>query len=295
VANAGDNPEQIFVSYLDDGRGVDGCVSDLVDSLAASFPGDPLQGWREPEIELTSFDAGSAAAYVRVVRSLGAGLDILAFLQCTRNDDDPLIMADAYLRTERDMDANLEIPQVAPQWPGAGHTGRPRAEGETVPNQGVVRFVSREWVDLRDPFAFPFNCNDQDTFERPAEPPPPQRGWYACNGQIVNVDVVPATIDLGDIGLGCQVEDEERPFNCPAEPIPPSFFEVLQGPPGVDGPVITLAPGEAVTVVLWYALPPGEPPWHLLYREPGRETPVLAGSTFFTQGTGSAPIVIIGR
>ena len=61
------------------------------------------------------------------------------------------------------------------------------------------------------------------------------------------------------------------------------------------GTVITLKPGEAGGLALWYALPAGVPPEQILYADPEREEPVIAGSTFFTPGIGSRPIVVVRR
>jgi hypothetical protein len=162
-------------------------------------------------------------------------------------------------------------------------------------NPGVVRFLARGWPTDESGYPFPFSCIHQEIFSRPAEPPPPDRGWYACDGQIANIDVVPVTIDLTAIVIGCEnLDPGPVPPGCPDKPVAPSQFEILAGPRGDGGPLITLQPGEAVEVVLWYALPGGAPPQELSYVEPDRL--VLVGPTFFTQGTGSQiPVIISGQ
>ena len=160
--------------------------------------------------------------------------------------------------------------------------------------QGVVRFLARGWP-VTDPYSFPFWCIDQESFPRPVDAPPPDRGWFACDGQIANVDIMPATIDIEKIALGCLNEpiEDEIPGECPSEPVGPSHFEVLQGPAGAAGPVLDLQPGESVDVVLWYALPEGYPPFVILYLEPDRT--VRVGPTFYSAGSGSRPRVRLGR
>src|SRR4051794_7144792 len=64
TTSAGDGAEDILMSYLDDGRGTEGCVRDLVDTVAAAYEGSPLQGWRAPEVEFSS--EGEWVAHARV-------------------------------------------------------------------------------------------------------------------------------------------------------------------------------------------------------------------------------------
>ena len=73
----------------------------------------------------------------------------------------------------------------------------------------------------------------------------------------------------------------------------PSHYEVLQGPASAAGPELTLQPGESAEVVLWYALPEGDPPLDILYLEPDRT--VRVGPTFYSAGSGSRPRVRLGR
>jgi hypothetical protein len=54
-----------------------------------------------------------------------------------------------------------------------------------------------------------------------------------------------------------------------------------------------LQPGESADVVLWYALPEGDPPLDILYLEPDRT--VRVGPTFYSAGSGSRPRVRLGR
>ena len=295
VSTLGDGSDAFLVATADDGRGAAGCLDDLLAGLSSAYEGFPLQGWFEPEIERDEFDADDLIARARVVMSDDPALDILALVECERGLDGTLI-GQALLRTARDVE-DTDIPLLVPLWPGDGHTGQPRAGREPSSDentQGVVRFLARGWP-VTDPYPFPFWCIDQESFPRPADAPPPDRGWFACDGQIANIDVMPATIDIEKIALGCLDEpvDDEIPAGCPGEPVAPSHFEVLQAPAGATGPVVELQPGESAEVVLWYALPEGDPPLDILYVEPDRT--VRVGPTFYSAGSGSRPRVRLGR
>ncbi len=293
VSTVGDGSDAFIVATGDDGRGAAGCLDDMLNSLASAYEGFPLQGWSEPDIERDEFDSDDLIARARVVMSDDPAFDILALVECKRGQDGTLI-GRALLRTARDVE-NTQIPSLMPLWPGDGHTGQPRAGQEPRSDeQGVVRFLARDWP-VADPYPFPFWCIDQESFPRPAEAPPPDRGWFACDGQIANIDIMPATIDLEKIALGCFSEsnDDEMPVECPGEPVGPSHFEVLQGPANATGPVLNLQPGESADVVLWYALPEGYPPPVILYLEPDRT--VRVGPTFYSAGSGSRPRVRLGR
>ncbi len=290
ASTVGDGADAYFVASDDDGREAEGCVRDMVASLAAAHPGNPLQGWSEPDVELNTVDPDEPFARARITAPDDPALDILALIECKRGRDD-LLIGQNLLRTARDVEGNVELPLLAPLWPGEGHTGRTRVEGDPdIPEEGVVRFLARGWPP-QDPYAFPFWCIDQETFDRPPDPPPPGQGWFACDGQLVNIDVAPATVDLEKIALGCT--DPSAGPGCPDEPVSPSSFEVLQGFPESNGSLLTLQPGESVEVVLWYALPGGDPPWDILYVEPDRT--IVAGPTFYTAGSGSRPQIQPGR
>ena len=174
-----------------------------------------MQGWFEPDVERDELDPDDLIARARVVMADDPAFDILAFVECKRGQDGTLI-GQALLRTAQDVE-NTEIPLLVPLWPGDGHTGQPRASQEPRSDeQGVVRFLARGWP-VADPYSFPFWCIDQESFPRPADAPPPDRGWFACDGQIANIDVMPATIDIEKIALGCLNEpttDEIRQ-GCP--------------------------------------------------------------------------------
>jgi hypothetical protein len=293
VSTVGDGSDAMFVATGDDGRGAAGCLDDMLASLASAYEGYPLQGWFEPEVERDEVDPDDLVARARVVMSDDPAFDILALVDCKRGQDGTII-GKTLLRTAQDVE-NTEIPLLVPLWPGDGHTGRPRAGREPRSDeQGVVRFLARGWP-VTDAYPFPFWCIDQESFPRPADAPPPDRGWFACDGQIANIDVMPATIDIEKIALGCLNEsfEGEMPAGCPSEPVGPSHFEVLQGPANATGPVLELQPGESADVVLWYALPEGYPPLDIVYLEPDRT--VRVGPTFYSAGSGSRPRVRLGR
>src|SRR5215218_7211322 len=254
VSAVGTGSDAYFVATGDDSRGAAGCLDDMLASLATAYDGDPLQGWFEPDIERDEYDPDDLIARARVVMSDDPAFDILAFVECKRGQDG-LLIGQTLLRTAQDVE-NTEVPLLLPLWPGDGHTGQARAGREPGSDeQGVVRFLARGGP-VTDPYSFPFWCIDQESFPRPADPPPPDRGWFACDGQIANIDVMPATIDIEKIALGCLNEPtDEVPAGCPSEPVAPSHLEVLEGPANATGPVLELQPGETADVVLWYALP----------------------------------------
>ncbi|MCC7024805.1 MAG: hypothetical protein IT338_18395 [Thermomicrobiales bacterium] len=298
VSSAGDGADDYYVSYLDDGRGAEGCAHDLVDLLAQTYDAAPLQGWSDSAVEYIQQEPDRYSARARAPNPNDPGLDILAYIDC-RAGKEGVLIGDALLRTARDLDNMVDLTLLSPMLPGEGHTGRPRPSAATptagVSGDGVVRFLARGFPPLSGGEApFPFSCIDQDSFTRPAEAPPPDRGWYACDGEIANVDVVPATIDLSRIVLGCaDVPPGDLPPGCADDLTPPSHYELLSGPEGVAGPVVTLQPGDVVEVVLWYALPGGDPPADILYQEPDRL--VHVGPTFFSAGSGARIPVRVGR
>lgn len=292
TSTAGDGADHYFQSYPDDGRGAAGCIDDTVALLADISPDQPLEGWSGEEIDL--FDAGSdrQTARVRIVDPVDPDFDILALIQCSLANDG-LLIADALVQSARDMEALTNPLTATPLLPGEGHTGRARLEGtDASPTNGVVRFLARG----NDPLnaQFPFSCIHQEEFDRPADPPPPGTGFFACDGQIANIDIVPASVDLADLAMGCASAPaaEARPPECPDAPIRPSHAEILRAP-ATDGSVVTLQPGESADVVVWFSLPEGDPPLDVLYLEPDRQ--VVVGPSFFSAGTGSRPKVRIGR
>jgi hypothetical protein len=297
VSNVGSGADDYFISVMDDGRGAEGCARDLVQSLAAAYPDTPLQGWHGPEVEYSEIhDPDEFNAYASVPND-DPDQVILAYIQCHRGEQG-LLIGETLLRTARDVNSpTADLPLLAPIWPGDGHTGHARGsaspDGVTAP--GVVRFLARGWAAGESGYPFPFSCIDQESFTRPSEPPPPDRGWFVCDGQIANVDVVPATIDLQKNVLGCAPvpTGEPLPSGCAGTLVAPNQYEVLSGPPGVTGPNVTLAPGESLELALWYALPGGDAPLEIFYQEPDRT--VVVGPTFFTEGTGSRPRVRLGR
>jgi hypothetical protein len=293
VSTIGDGSDAFIVATGDDGRGAAGCLDDMLANLASAYEGYPLRGWFELDVERDEVDPDDLIARARVALSDDPAFDILTLVECKRGQDGTLI-GQALLRTAQDVE-NTEIPSLVPLWPGDGHTGQPRAGQEPGSDeQGVVRFLARGWP-VTDPYSFPFWCIDQESLPRPANAPPPDRGWFACDGQIANIDTIPATIDIEKIALECLDEsiEDEMPAGCPSEPVGPSHFEVLQGPGNATGSVLTLQPGESAEVVLWYALPEGYPPLDIVYLEPDRT--VRVGPTFYSAGSGSRPRVRLGR
>jgi hypothetical protein len=293
VSSNGDGADDYFVSFLDDGRGAEGCVHDIVNTLARAYDAAPLQGWSDPEVEYIPQEPNHFSARARVPDPNDSSLDILAYVDC-RAAKDSVLVGDVLLRSARDLDNLVDLPLLSPMLPGEGHTGRPRSDAGAI-EEGVVRFLAGGAPPLAGgDAAFPFSCIDQESFTRPAEPPPPDRGWYACDGEIANIDTVPATIDLSRIVLGCEdVPLGDLPPGCTGDLTPPSHDEILSGPEGVTGPVVTLQPGDAVEVVLWYALPAGDPPLDIYYQEPDRL--VHVGPTSFSAGTGGRIPVRVGR
>ena len=295
VSSIGDGADHYFLSAADDGRGAQGCVQDTIDVLSGVYADREIEGWDQPEIRIDSFDPGEAMSRLRIVDPADPGLDRFVVIQCDQGDGD-LLIAEAFLRSARDLESDAILPFVTPLWPGQGHTGRARGGGDaTIPDNGVLRFLARGDSPTDSMTDFPFGCIDQESFARPPDPPPAGTGYFACDGQIANVDIVPATIDLADLALGCASgsDGEEPSTGCPVTPVRPSYAEILRAPADVDGSIITLQPGESADVVLWYALPEGEPPADILYLEPDRQ--VIAGPTFYSAGTGSRPKVRVGR
>lgn len=294
TANIGDGAENVLVSSIDDGRGTEGCVRDLVDSLAAAYEGSSLQGWRESEVEFNS--EGGWTAYARVVRSRHPGLDILALIQCHQEPESSLLIGDMLLQTERDADAGSVPPMSMLYWPGELHTGRARGVGspEVGRGSGVVIFGSLEAPLLEH---FPINCMDQEFFSPPARPLPADRGYFSCQGRVTNVDVVPATIDLNELVLGCERvhTGDSLPSGCTGNLVAPVTYDLLETPEGQQGPTLNLAPGDVAKFVLWYALPEGDVPLDIYYLDEDGQPSVLAGTTYFSQGTGSRPKIRISR
>lgn len=288
--NQGPGPFQFFVSELDDGRGSSGCADDMVDLIESTNPDQELTGWDEPEMSVQELAPNEHMVRLAVRDPVDNANDVLVLVDCVLTDQGLLIATATLTPASIPDDPNAPVP-LAPIWPGEGHTGRPRPSGEApLPGNGVVRFLAR-FDSPTNPFPLPFSCIDQDSFTPPDDLPPLGMGYLACDGQIVNVDSVPATIDLANIRLGCDSlpAGMPPPPECPSSPVPPTHGELLRAPAGASGSVITLQTGESAEVVLWYALPEGDIPLDLLYVEPDRRNRV--GETFFTAGGGSRPKV----
>jgi hypothetical protein len=143
VSTLGDGADAIFTASIDDGRGAEGCVQDLIDSLAAAYEGTSLRGWYEPEIERDEFVPGVPLAHARVETSDDPTLDVLALIECKRGAD-RTVVGMTLLRTDRDLKAIDQIPLPGSLVPGERHTGRPRAGSSSgIPEEGVARFLGR--------------------------------------------------------------------------------------------------------------------------------------------------------
>lgn len=283
-------PFQFFISQLDDGRGSSGCADDMVDLLESTNPGQELTGWDGPDLEINEFDANEHMVKLALRDPLDSSNDVLVLVNCVLSDQG-LLLATATLDPATAPDDPDAPAPLAAIWPGKGHTGRSRPGGnEPAAGNGVVRFLAR-FDSPTNPMPLPFSCIDQTSFVLPDDVPPAGMGFLACDGQIANVDTVPATVDLANIRLGCDSLPAGTPLppECPASPIPPSHGELLSAPAESSGSVVTLQPGESAEVVLWYTLPEGDIPLDLLYIEPDRR--IIAGETYFSAGGGSRPRV----
>jgi hypothetical protein len=289
VSKTGDGARHYFFSWSDDGRGEQGCLHDLVDSLASSHQWYVLEGRSEPGVGLGGLGAGAATARARLVTSGDPEMDLLAFIMCER-DTEGLLIGSVLLRRARDLETDADLPLLEPLWPGQGHTGRPRA-GSTfdTPATGVVRFAG---ANETGGFA-PFQCGDREPSASLGDPPP-NTGWLICAGTIVNLDVLPAMVDLTAIRLGCaRASRDDAGASCPSTPLAPTFVHVLKPEEAEDraGPLLTLPPGTTAAVALWYAVPDGAVPFDLLYLEPDRS--VFVGPTLGTESQGNQPVMAI--
>ena len=290
VHNSEAGPFQIFIAKRDDGRGSTGCLDDMADMLTSTNPGLDLTGWDGPEATIDELAPNHHSTRAALRDPVNSANDILVMADCALTDEGVLIATATLAMESAQGDPSSGVP-LAAIWPGDGHTGRPRPAGEgPAPGNGVVRFLARFDSPL-NAYPLPFSCIDQESFTPPDDIPPAGMGYLACDGQIANVDTVPATIDLANIRLGCDSlpAGTAPPPECPLSPIPPTHGELLRAPESASGSIVTLQPGESAEVVLWYTLPEGDIPLDLLYIEPDRR--VFAGETFFSAGGGSRPKV----
>jgi hypothetical protein len=286
--NQGLGPFQFFISQMDDGRGSSGCADDMVDLIESTIPGQELNGWDGPDITLQELAPNEHMVRLALRDPVASANDVLVQIDCVLSDQGLLIASATLNPASAPDDPGAPAPLV-PIWPGQGHTGQPRLNAEApAPGGGVVRFLAH-FDSPTNAMPLPSSCIDQTSFTMPEDLPLPGMGYLACDGQIVNVDTVPATIDLANIRLGCDSlpAGTQPPPECPSSPIPPTHGELLRAPAGATGSIITLQPGESAEVVLWYTLPEGDIPLDLLYVEPDRH--IFAGETFFSAGGGSRP------
>lgn len=283
--------EQFFVAYPDNGNGAAGCSRDLVEIVAAANPEATLAGWHGPEVEFDDSMSDAATAWVKL--SEPGNTETLLHILCRQSRDD-LLLGALQFRPASALESNAYLPDLDPRFPGEGNTARATTDGQP-PSQGVLSFSVQGWPLEQGLPDLPFGCTQQEEFPRPTTPPPPGTGYFACDGQIANIDDIPATIDLGQIALGCLREPtpEEEGAYCPESPVLPSQIDLLRAPAEASGNMLMLLPGESADVVLWYSLPEGYPPLDVLYLEPDRT--VQAGVTFFSAGTGSRPKARVGR
>lgn len=283
--------EQYFVAYPDNGTGAAGCSRDLVEIVAAANPAATLAGWHGPEVEYDDAMPGAATAWVKL--SHPDSSETLAHILC-RVSLDGVLLGALQLRPASTLESGEFLPDLDPRFAGEGNTARAATDGQP-PRPGVLSFSVTGWPLDQGLPDLPFGCTQQETFPRPTTPPPPGTGYFACDGQIANIDNIAATIDLNQIALGClrPPTPEEEGAYCPESPVLPSQIDLLRAPAEADGATLTLLPGESADVVLWYSLPEGYPPLDVLYLEPDRT--VQAGVTFFSAGTGSRPKARVGR
>jgi hypothetical protein len=286
--SSGAGPFQFFISEMDDGRGSRGCADDMVDLIASTNPDQEVTGWDGPDFTIDELWPNQHLVRFALRDPIDSVNDVLVTVDCALSDQGLLIATATLSPADAPEDPNAPVPLVA-VWPGKGHTGRSRPIGEQpASGNGVVRFLAR-FDSPTNAYPLPFSCVDQTSFTPPADLPPAGMGYLACDGQIANVDTVPATVDLANIRLGCDSlpAGSRLPPECPASPIPPTHGEWLRSPADSSGSIITLQPGESAEVVLWYTLPEGDIPLDLLYVEPDRR--IIAGETFFSAGGGSRP------
>lgn len=283
---------ELVSGYQDASGDAEGCVQSMLDALAAAYPDAALTGWQGEELAIDSFFPGDARAQVLVPDP--AGDDIFAAISCASQPGE-LLLADLLLQPNSVVESGGTPDAPLVQAPGRGNTGRPWLEAATPP-PGVVLFAATGLPVLTGEASLPFSCLDQESFEVPADPAPEGTGYFACNGQAINVDDRPATIDLAGFALGCApgLPVDAGAGACPDAPVRASHAQVLDTSTGmVDGATVTLNPGEYADLVLWFTLPEGLPPQDVLYIE--GEATFQVGPSYFSAGVGSRPRVRMTR
>jgi hypothetical protein len=291
-ANLPSGAVEVVSGYEQVGINAEGCVQGMLEALAAAYPDSELTGWDGEDLAI-NVDSPYLAS-VQAFLPDPAGDDAFAAITCTLNPGD-LLVADLLLQPNSALENGEAAVAMLVQAPGQGNTGRPWLD-TSAPPPGVVLFAARGLPVATGEVSIPFSCLDQESFEIPADPLPEGMGYFACDGQVANVDDHPVTLDLGGFALGCfpgLVVDPEAGA-CPDAPVPASHAQMLDTSTGeVDGATITLDPGEYADLVLWFTLPEGLPPQDILYIE-GDET-FQAGTSYFAAGMGSRPRVRMTR
>jgi hypothetical protein len=283
---------ELVSGYQDASVDAEGCAQGMLDALADAYPDAELTGWQGEELAIdTSWpDAGR----VQVLIPDPAGDDVFASIFCTLHPGG-LLLADLLLQPNSAVESGETPDSLLVQAPGRGNTGRPWLDAAT-PAPGVVLFAARGLPVLTGEVSIPFSCLDQESFEVPPDPAPEGMGYFACDGQAVNVDAQPVTLDLAGFAIGClpDLPVDPEAGACPDAPVRASHAQVLDTSTGeVDGATVTLDPGEYADLVLWFTLPEGLPPQDVLYIE-GDET-FQAGTSYFSAGVGSRPRVRMTR
>ena len=269
-----------------------GCAQGMLDALAASYPDSALTGWQGEDLAIDT--SWPETARVQVLAPDAAGNDLYASITCTRNPGN-LLLADLFMQPKSVVEGGQTPASLLVQAPARWNTGRPQPNaGTSAP--GVVLFAARGLPILSGEASIPFNCLDQDTFAVPADPLPEGTGYFACDGQAMNVDDQPVTLDLAGFALGCLpgLPLDPEAGGCPDAPVRASHAQLLDSSTGkVNGATVTLQPGEHADLVIWFTLPEGLPPQDVLYLEGDRT--FQAGTSYFAAGMGSRPRVRMTR
>lgn len=283
---------ELVSGYQDASSDPAGCVQELLDALATAYPDAPLTGWQGEELAIDTSMPGSAR--VQALAPDPTGNDLFAAISCASHPGD-LLLADLFLQPTSVVESGATPDSLLVQAPGRGNTGRSWLDA-SAPAPGVVLFAASGLPVLTGEASIPFSCLDQESFELPPDPAPEGLGYFACNGQAINVDDQPVTVDLAGFAIGCLpgLPVDPEAGACPDAPVRASHAQVLDtSTGGVDGATVTLDPGEYVDLVLWFTLPEGLPPQDVLYLE-GNET-FQVGTSYFSAGVGSRPRVRMTR